>query len=168
MAEEIRRETRTIEGREVTVIVYDNGSERRAENGHWLKPPDGAGITTSERGRELIKRRYQLAQERAAQGMIKGLGLDPAKASASDAWERANEIFWSRFAETKNIRGMAESFEKLGKAAGFLTNTDHDQDADNKALTSALLAWLRKRAEQATRDEPGMIDAEVTDDAAET
>jgi hypothetical protein len=172
---EARREARIINGEEVEVIVYEDGNERRADNGHWVKSAPGTEITSSERGRELVARRMMLARERAAQGMIKGLGLDPSRASASDAWERANEIFWSRFAESKNIRGMAESFEKLGRAAGFISPTEDKSHTDDGAITKSLLDFLKAKAEQArerplgnTREsEADPVDAEVINDVSE-
>jgi len=104
----------------------------RMRGGEWLfKPPypetQAASIVTSEQGRAMAERRKSLAQQRAQEGMILGMGLDLTKASGEDAWRDITRAFVEKFRQSDSIRGMAEAYGKLGQAGGFIKAEENEK-----------------------------------------
>jgi hypothetical protein len=114
---EYTRETR--DG--IEVLVYPDGTVKRADNGHFLSPPRDAKITTSERGKELLQRRKDKAIVSQLKGLARLTGTElPADADleqtiegASDALEAITRHFGATFLQSSNLRGMAESYKQL-------------------------------------------------------
>lgn len=109
----------------------------------------GASMT-SEQGRELQSRRQELGQMAALQGMTEGLGLDARKAGSGEEWRQLVKLFTVQFKQSKNLRGMAEAFEKLGRATGYLL------PANEMPVLQAVTSSLAKLFERLDRD---VIDA---------
>jgi hypothetical protein len=126
--------------------LYDDGSEKWCKSGHFKKPPTGALIRTSEQGRAMVERRISLARERTRQGIAKGLGLKLNEISGGEEWEELTRLFAEQFKNSKNIRGLAESYEKLGRAAGYIN--EKEEPDNSRAILSDMAAIARAYLKQ--------------------
>jgi len=125
----------------IEVLVYPDGTIKRADNGLFLSPPEGAKIRTSERGRELIARRYELARERAIEGIdeaaIEAGRIPKSMAGNGEGWKSVVKHVTRTLLESKNLRGQAEAANFLGKAAGLTV-----QDAETPENIAVAIAHL--------------------------
>ncbi len=111
---------------------------------------------TSEQARELQGRRVEVGRQAALEGMTRGMGLPLEKAGSGEEWKAVVEAFTAQFKGSKNLRGMAESFEKLGRATGYLAPPGEDRTVLQAVVGSVLTLFDRLEK----RD---VIDGEVTD-----
>jgi hypothetical protein len=95
--------------------IYDLEKHRIVSN-----PGGGSHAITKDNSGEMRARRTELARERTRQGIAEGLGMDLNKASGGEEWQELTRLFTEQFKNSKNLRGMAESYAKLGQASGYL------------------------------------------------
>jgi hypothetical protein len=115
--EKFTRETR--DG--IEVLVYPDGSQKRADNGHFLIGPTAARITTSEQGRAMLERKRQKGIVSQLRGLANknGVSLPPGATDeeilqgALDGVEALTAHMKQQFLKSTNIRGLAEAYVKL-------------------------------------------------------
>lgn len=152
----------TVEERDgAQVLVYEDGTVKDAATGHFLHPPRSAKITTSERGRELGRRRKELAQQRAIEGIdeaaIEAGKIPQHHAGSGDGWKAVVKHIATTLLESKNLRGQAEAANFLGKASGNTLETEGSEMSNiADAITTLLEGLLEKRREE-------VIEGKVTD-----
>jgi hypothetical protein len=155
MAEIVETRTDEASGREY--YVYDNGGEHWKDSGKLKKPPPEY-LLTSERGRELVARRYELAQQKALEGIDEAAieaGKLPAVGSVGgDGWKVIVKHVAKTLLESKNLRGQAEAANFLGKAAGFAV--PEEQTPENIAVAIAHL--FEKFLDRLPADRPETIE----------
>ena len=86
----------------------------------------------------MAARRVSLAREATQHGIAQGLQLDLKKAGSGEEWREMTRIFAERFRESKNVRGMAEAYNVLGRASGYI-GPEPDQAANALMLSFARL-----------------------------
>ena len=158
MTDEKEHKRETIDG--VDVLIYPNGAIKRADNGHWIKPPNGGSITTSERARELQAKGQQMRRAQGIRskllGMVKGAGLDiDQNAPDEELIETAGsalEVFTAHmgktFLKSNNIRGMGEVFPKLTDPFNPPETTQEENKRVNDIEALTELVKLLKEAIQ--------------------
>lgn len=134
-------ETKTDEATGREYYVYDNGGEKWKDNGYWKNPPPDARITTPEKGREMLARRYELARQRAIEGIdeaaIEAGRIPSLQAGSGDGWKAVVQHVAKTLLESKNLRGQAEAANFLGKATGYSS-----QDGESPENIAAAIAQL--------------------------
>ncbi len=160
--------TMTINGEEVPVLVYSTGLIKHAETGHFIKPPDGTSITTTERARELAARRKELSRERAIAGMTEGAGLPLNKAGSGEEWQAVIRHVTETLMKSDNLRGQGEVLSKLGRATGYLSEEDllHEDKPFSIMETlgrEAVRAWVAERVAARRKAMDDELDAEVSE-----
>lgn len=156
----------------IEVLVYPDGTVKRASDGAFMHPPNKAIIRSSERGKELAqikKEKGTLAQLRA---LAKGTGvelpedaeLDQLVEQASSGLEALTLHFFQQFMKSSNIRGMAESYGKL--AAPLVGDRSEPAQVahtiNNFHMPENVMEFfiaVKKRMDE--QDKPEVIDAET-------
>ncbi len=144
-------ETRKDEnGREY--LVYDDGTEKWADNGYFKRAADHAMITTSERGRELANLQHQQKRDailRGAQKTLEATG-EWENPTRSDVAEALGQVVMERAMDPdyKN--------QKQIEAARFILSESGMSDDD--ANTNSAVIVLLRLLDRLDRD---VIDGEV-------
>ncbi len=139
MAEIVEIKTDETSGRQY--YLYDTGMQIWTDSGQIKQPSPATVITTSERGKELIARRYELAQQKALEGIdeaaIEAGKLPTLDRETGDGWKVIVKHVAATLLESKNLRGQAEAANFLGKATGYTT-----PETDNSENIAAAIARL--------------------------
>ena len=105
---------------------------------------------STEQARALALRRYALARERAVEGIDEAAiekGLIP-RGGSGEGWKAVVQHVAKTLLESKNIRGLAEAGNFLGRASGF-TQSD-EQNADVASRLAAILENFNRRTIEGT------------------
>lgn len=133
--------------------VLKNGATYDRSKGQIVGPPT-TSLITKENAHAMHDRRRQLVAERTRAGIAAGLGMDLTRASGGEEWQELTRLFVDQFRKSSNLRGMAESYEKIGRAAGYLTPGEEDTNATAQVVNALLRLFDRMERGNA-------IDAEV-------
>jgi hypothetical protein len=117
------------DGREV--LVHPDGHVKDAQTGHFLHPPNGAKITTSERGKELSRRAREIETVAKIRAYAKRKGIDLSQASdeelvsaAGDTLEAVHDKALELYFEAKTPRGAEGMYPRLSTLRTDTDKTD--------------------------------------------
>jgi hypothetical protein len=118
--------TRTTDETGREILVHDSGLIQDASNGQIVKGPDKTPITENPRG--MLQRRNEISKQIAADAIDEAaFPLEPRKWGTGDGWRQIVLHTARVYLDSKNLRGMPETFAKLGTAAGYLSSRDEGQ-----------------------------------------
>lgn len=162
----------TIERDGIRVNVYDNGMEKNADNGHFIKGPNGSMIT-AENATVFVRQRMEKKRQRAVAGANAALRRMIDKETGEPAWENPQDMdFIEALAEAQTVEAL-NGGAYASKAAEFVVRvTGYDERtqgadgekpmigaADVLSATAELVRLLR----EAVQPRADVIEGKVTE-----
>lgn len=83
---------------------------------------------TKANARDMQIRRNEISRQVAREAIDEGAGLDVSKWGTGEGWRAVIVHTVQQYLKSANIRGMGEVFQKLGTAAGYITNEQPDRE----------------------------------------
>ena len=101
---------------------YADGSLRSSKGAYLRRPPGAAAVITSETAGPMAQRRHQLARERAAEGLVRGVqdGLSIQVAGAEDAWGYVIEKQTELATSPEEGHASTQAAKLVGTATGMM------------------------------------------------
>ena len=127
------------------ILQYESGIQKNL-HGRFLRGPTETAITRDPAG--MNRRRYALAQQDARAAMDEAAaeqdGLDLSLAAPGYGWQAIIKHTVKTYLQSKNLRGMGETFGKLALATGYVVKEEEGggmTDRERQAYHQ-LLEWL--------------------------
>ena len=98
---------------------YPSGLTKWKDTGHFRTAPLVTPISDDPRG--MLQRRNDKSRQIAREAIDEGAGLDPSKWGTGEGWRSVIVHTVQTYLNSKNLRGMAETFTKLATAGGYLS-----------------------------------------------
>ena len=113
----------TVERDGVRVLVYDNGMERNADTGAFIKPPPHT-LITAQNSTVFVRRRQEKAAAllRSRIAAAHNASMPSPVTSSAGAFAEAGAMLYEQIVLNSEAypRDRTEAWEKLGKYAGVL------------------------------------------------